>query len=166
MAGWGGAVGLIFSQPEAVGGGAGRLLVYKLGGTKTLPAREIERVFPEPPKRKGSDESIRSGQALFQIHCTRCHGVNAMGTGVVADLRYMPKGSHAIFDQIVYKGIFSSLGMVGFGDVLNLEQVEDIHNFVIDAANDKWEDELSSDWWINTREWIYDKIGILAAWVI
>jgi quinohemoprotein ethanol dehydrogenase len=52
MAGWGGAVGLVFAQPEAIGGGPGRLLVYKLNGDTQLPVEPIVRPLPQLPMAK------------------------------------------------------------------------------------------------------------------
>ena len=159
MAGWGGAIGLLFSQPGAMGGEEGRLLVYKLGGTLVLPNRSIKKPLPIPPERSGNQESIKDGRVLYDLHCIRCHGFNLVSGGAIPDLRYMTKESHQVFDDIVRQGIFAPLGMVGFGDVLSKEEVIDIQNYVKASANDNWEDSQSSEWLINLKEWIYDRFG-------
>ncbi|MEO2176972.1 MAG: PQQ-dependent dehydrogenase, methanol/ethanol family [bacterium] len=160
MAGWGGAVGLIIAQPEAVGGGSGRLLVYKLGGKTVLPASDAPQApFPIPPPRSDDEESVARGSFLYNKHCFRCHGVGLVSTGLVVDLRYMTEASHSLFDDIVLKGIFSPLGMVSFADVLSTDDADDIHNYIIDSANNKYDDDQSFEWWINTRLWVYDKLG-------
>lgn len=166
MVGWGGAVGLLFDQPEAVGGGEGKLLAFKLGANETLEIEERIRLQPEPPARSGDAESVARGAALYNNYCMRCHGLNGIGSGVIADLRYMSPGSHELFDDIVRKGIFSALGMVSFADVLDEQETQDIRNYIIEAANDKWEDDQSSDTWIKTRDWFYDVIGTAVSWFL
>jgi len=89
----------------------------------------------------------------------RCHSINGIGSGVVADLRYMPEGSHKLFDDIVLKGIFSGLGMVSFADVLDEQDTADIHHYLIDVANEKWDDDHASDTWVQIRDTFYDAIG-------
>ena len=159
MVGWGGALGLLFNQPEAVGGGKGRLLAFKLGGELALEIEPKVMIQPEPPPRSEDDESIQRGALLYAKHCTVCHGINGIGTGVIADLRYMREGSHQLFDQIVLGGIFSGLGMVSFADVLDESDTKDIHNYVLEAANEKWEDDQSSEIWIDFRNGVYDLLG-------
>tara|TARA_R110002072_G_scaffold46082_7_gene127933 strand:+ start:16872 stop:18998 length:2127 start_codon:yes stop_codon:yes gene_type:complete len=159
MVGWGGAVGLLFDQPEAVGGGKGRLLSFKLGATAALDIEQRIRVQPEPPARSDNEPSIARGGALYNAYCMRCHGLNGIGSGVVTDLRYMNEGSHKLFDDIVLKGIFSGLGMVSFEDVLNKNDTADIHNYLIDVANEKWEDDHASGLWIDFRDSFYNLVG-------
>ncbi|MFT5011657.1 MAG: quinohemoprotein ethanol dehydrogenase [Patiriisocius sp.] len=166
MVGWGGAVGLLFDQPEAVGGGKGRLLSFKLGANEILDIEQRIRVQPEPPARSDNEASVAKGAALYNAYCMRCHGINGIGTGVVADLRYMTEGSHKLFDDIVLKGIFSGLGMVSFAQVLDEKNTADIHNYVIEAANEKWEDDRSSDLWIDIRNSLYDVLGKVASFFL
>jgi PQQ-dependent dehydrogenase (methanol/ethanol family) len=166
MVGWGGAVGLLFNQPEAVGGGEGRLLAFKLGATETLEIKERFVAQPEPPARSNDAASVQRGGALYNTYCMRCHGINGQGTGVIADLRYMGEGSHQAFDDIVRRGILSALGMVSFAEVLDEQDSKDIHNYLIDVANDKWEHDQSSEIWIKTRNWFYNVIGSAAAFFL
>ena len=167
LAGWGGAVGLLFDQPEAKGGGIGRLLAFKLGANKTLAsAQPAARVLPEPPAQEEDAAARSHGEALYNQHCMRCHGLNVTNAGAIADLRYMSEGSHKLFKDIVLKGIFSSLGMVSFSDVLSEQDADDIHHYIIDVAQSKWDDEQSSDAWIDTRDWVYDVIGRIFGWAM
>ena len=117
--------------------------------------------FPTPPARSEDQESVAQGAFLYGKHCFRCHGVGVIGTGLVADLRYMTPTSHKLFDDIVRQGIFSSLGMVSFSDVLTKDEAVDIHNYIIDAANDKLDDDLSPQWWKTSKLWVYDKVGAI-----
>jgi len=163
MAGWGGAVGLVFAQPEAIGGGPGRLLVYKLNGDTQLPVEPIVRPLPQPPAVTGDEAAVANGQVLYLQHCMRCHGIGAASNGVIADLRYMSQGSHDMFDEIVRGGIFSPLGMVSFADVLDEQQAKDVHQYIIAMANSKWEHDQSPAWVRDTKDWLFDKVGAAAA---
>ena len=88
----------------------------------------------------------------------RCHGVSLESAGAIADLRYMNEGSHQLFQQIVRDGLLSGIGMAAFGDVLSEEDVEAIHDYVVEAAHVKWEEDHASDWWKGLRDWTYDKL--------
>ena len=163
MAGWGGAIALMMNVPDSAPVRNGRLLVYKLDGAARLPATTTTISLPEPPPRRGTSESIGKGQALYNTHCGRCHGIALMSSGLVADLRRLTTEKHEAFNAIVLDGILSATGMVGFGDVLSETDVEAIHDHVLDAANTRWESEQSSPWWRETKAWIMDKVGAAIA---
>ena len=167
LAGWGGVGGLAFPQTMQ-SNGTSRLLVYKLGADLATPVNEPARLrlLQAPPASDASDASVVRGEDLYLRHCMRCHGSLIGEGGVVQDLRYISPGSHEIFDQIVLGGIYSPLGMVSFADVLNEDEVEDIHAFVLDAAHDTWAQQQQSDWWRDTKLWFYDRVGELAAWAL
>ncbi|XOV89115.1 MAG: PQQ-dependent dehydrogenase, methanol/ethanol family [Pseudomonadota bacterium] len=158
MAGWGGAVALTLNQPGSASAGNGRLLVYQLNASQTLPAARTRPPLPIPPARQGTEASIALGNALFNEHCVRCHGVTL--NSVVADLAYLGEGSHAAFQQIVRGGILSAIGMVSFADVLSEAETEAIHDYVIAVANDQYEETQASPAWQSVREKVY---GWLAA---
>jgi len=71
----------------------------------------------------------------------------------------MTQTSHELFDDIVLGGIFSSLGMVSFADVLSSDDARDIHNYIINSANDKQDENQSPQWWKDLKLWVYDKLG-------
>jgi quinohemoprotein ethanol dehydrogenase len=81
---------------------------------------------------------VRKGQKLFGDTCSRCHGVNAVGG--VKDLRFMPRDAHAQFKEIVIDGIRKDKGMVGFADILTVEDANAIHAYLIARANEDWKD--------------------------
>ncbi len=68
----------------------------------------------------------------------RCHGEDAIGG--VKDLRWMTKETHALFGDIVLKGIYREKGMVSFADVLGPEDAEAIHQYLIARANEDYQD--------------------------
>ena len=156
MAGWGGAGPLALKLPGSKAAGNGHLLVYKLGGTATLPEPSPRLTMPEPPEQTGTDETIAMGAVLYQKHCFQCHGAALNSNGVIADLRYLSPGSHESFQYIVRGGILSGLGMASFADRLSESEVDAIHDYVIYGAHQKWEEDHASDWWQNIRDWSYE----------
>jgi len=140
MAGWGGVFPLLMG-PFAKNGTKvlpdARVLTYKLGGKATLPPPKAAPQMPNPPALRFEDESrIQAGRALFNAaNCAGCHGLNAISGGVVPDLRYLAPKTHEQFALIV-KGLRSPKGMPSFNNVLNDEQIDLIHNYVIKRAHD------------------------------
>ena len=127
---------------------------------------EISKEMPKPPASAGSDDATNRGLHLYNIHCLRCHGAGLQSGGVIADLRYMSEGSHELFQQIVRGGLFESLGMISFADVLTEKDAEDIHHYIIATANRDWAAAQSSDWWQSIRNWSYDKAAVLLEWLM
>lgn len=136
-AGWGGGAGQIergagIELPRA----KARLLVFKLGGTKTLPPLPPQEPIPNPPPLRGTEAQIQKGAQLFADTCAQCHGHEAVGG--VKDLRHLTQETHAKFNDIVLGGIYKDKGMVSFADILKPEDVEDIHDYLISRANEDW----------------------------
>lgn len=57
------------------------------------------------------------------------------------DLRWMTPQTHAQFLDIVLKGIRAEQGMASFADLLDREQAEAIHSYLISRASEDWSDE-------------------------
>ena len=137
-AGWGGGAGQIergagIELPRA----EARLLVFKLGATKQLPPLPPQASAPpEPPPLRATEATVAKGAQLFADTCAVCHGQNAIGG--VKDLRHMTADTHAKFNDIVLKGIYVNKGMAPFADILNQDQVETIHAYLIARANEDW----------------------------
>jgi len=164
MAGWGGAGGLALPQERNVNG-TSRLLVYKLDGTAQHPVQETTQSFQEaPPPRSGSSESVQRGGDLYGEFCVRCHGPTYGAGGAVQDLRYISADTHKIFDEIVLRGAYTGLGMVSFADVLNSDDARDIQNYLLNAANDAWEQQNASGWWHEFTDGFYEWLGGVIAW--
>lgn len=160
LAGWGGVGGLSLPQTMA-SNGTSRLLVYKLGGTASHPVEPIVlRLAEAPPAATGTSEQIAAGSDLFAEHCLRCHGMNVGSGGVVQDLRYINNATHQIFNQIVLEGVYSGLGMVSFAHVLDEEQADNVHHYLIDQANLTWEAQNASGWWHDFTQWFYEQTGL------
>ena len=118
----------------------GRLLVFKLGGTAQLPP--LDEAVPLPPGPPAvprvSEDVIENGNALYHRICAGCHGIRAVGNGVIKDLRHMTAETHAAFDDVVLRGARERLGMASFADVLRPQEADAIHAYVIARANEDW----------------------------
>jgi len=112
----------------------GRLLVFKLGGTDTLPA------IPAPPPRTidlasvSSTGDIGQGKLLFHQNCVICHSSNATG-------RYLPDLqtstmllTDGAFRAVVLDGALAKDGMVSFAKFLTPAQAEAIRAYIIDES--------------------------------
>lgn len=166
LAGWGGVGGL--SLPQSINAnGTSRLLVYKLGGTGSHPTNPIELEMAEaPPATVASRESIDRGEVVYGEYCARCHGLAVGKGGVVSDLRYLDAATHEIFDEIVLGGVFSGVGMVSFADLLSENDVADVHNYLIAAAHQTWNEQNSADWWRTFLVWVSDVTAEFVVWVL
>ena len=125
-----------------VGGGAsarsryndGRMLAFKLGATGSIPEPVTPEVdIPQLPPLTASEEQIGQGAELYYEHCVWCHGMGPVGM-VNADLRLMTAETHERFAAIVRGGMLLDKGMDSFADVLDAEQAELVHQFVISRA--------------------------------
>ncbi len=166
MAGWGGAVGLVLSQPEVQHSAPGRVLVFKLGGQAKLPESSPQPSVIDPPDLVAGDGEISKGLGLYNQHCMRCHGVGAVSQGLVPDLRAMTRTTHDIFDAIVLEGVLAPVGMIGFKDVLTPAESEMIRQYLIQTAHKQQDLDNESSTWRAFRTWWFDQFGWLAAKMI
>ncbi|HUH03330.1 MAG TPA: PQQ-dependent dehydrogenase, methanol/ethanol family, partial [Kofleriaceae bacterium] len=124
MSGWGGAFALVGGDAARAAGVEardGRLVVFALGASGELPARRA----PEPPvalaaiPSTASAEQVREGFVLFNQHCAVCHGIGAVGGGVLADLRTSEARVFDGWGEIVLDGRYEDRGMPGFSQFLD-----------------------------------------------
>ena len=106
---------------------------------------------------------MKHGETLFNTFFFGCYGVNAVGGKAVPDLRWMAPSFHENFKPIVLDGALKGLGMVGFKDVLNEDDADAIHAFILDKANDAKEkrDNPDAEWWYNIKVNVYETLGDL-----
>ena len=120
----------------------GRVLAFKLGGTASMPTNAArDSRIPEPPALISSAEEIAAGKSLYNRHCFFCHGISAESSGVLPDLRQMAPERHAVFEDIVIKGIFSGVGMPSFREQLTPAQVADIRAYIVSEAQAAYEEQ-------------------------
>ena len=144
-AGWGG--GMAMAELRAGKGmhrADARVLAFKLGGTAQLPPLPPADPIPLPPPSTAAPEVIARGAQLYERTCARCHGPQAVGGGVIRDLRHMSPQTHAAFKDIVLKGTLVGLGMGSFADELSEADVEAIHAYLIERANQDWGESVAS----------------------
>jgi len=123
----------------------GRLLVFKLGGNKTLPIPNVrDNTIPEQKLMNASVEDIRNGESNYNQYCAVCHGFIVKSAGGIPDLRKMSAGVHGAFNQIVLEGLLASNGMASFSDVLTEQEVENIHHYVKARAHEDREVALGN----------------------
>jgi len=138
-AGKGGAYALfagIISNKSGKRPAANRLLVYKLGGTATLPANEsvthgAVAALPSKQDKAALEEGFRS----YSHFCATCHGDTGVSGSITPDLRYSPFLADDGFFDIVLKGSLKDQGMVSFASVLSRSQVEAIREYLIERHN-------------------------------
>ena len=115
----------------------GRIVVYKLGGTATLPKPNLAKTpVAKPPAASASPAVVSGGQHRYAQYCATCHGVDAISGGVIPDLRHSALiGDPAAFKAVVLGGARKNAGMVSFASVLKAEDVEAIRAYLISEAN-------------------------------
>ncbi len=164
LAGWGGSVGLSFS---VVGNSPenpytkGRVLAFKIGGKDALPEQTIVKRMPEPPEDVELDSAkIKEGNKTYHNYCVYCHGPGAISSPNLKDLRYMDAETHEQFTAIVLGGIMQHEGMPAYNEMLNAEDVENIHQYLIKVGRNALAHEQEASWWTSFKDFIY---GIFAS---
>jgi cytochrome c553 len=140
LAGWGGGYPLLQGQDSGKSGNernVSRMLVFKLGAKVNLPALPAEATpVLEAPPAKATAASVTSGDALFGRFCSVCHGENAVGGGVVPDLRRSPFIYVDAWYSIVLDGALREGGMAAFAPVLDRTQAAAIRDYLVDRAQE------------------------------
>ena len=121
----------------------GRILVYKIGGKAVLPKPNLTKIpVPQPPAQTASAAVVTAGQMKYQTYCVYCHGYNAIGAGVIPDLRYSALiGDSKAFKGVVLGGERKSLGMVSFASVLSDADADAVRAYLIQEAGRAYADE-------------------------
>jgi quinohemoprotein ethanol dehydrogenase len=110
-----------------------RLLVFKIGGSATLPpAPPVRRIAINPPTDAQPAAKVADGNYRFMAHCAFCHFANG---AVGPDLRTSALlRDEKAWKAVVYDGALAKRGMVGWSSVLNTEQVDAIRSYFISEA--------------------------------
>ena len=140
MAGWGGGFPLMEGKEAAKSGNlrnVSRVLVFKVGGTATLPALPPEQQLAlNPPPATADAATVAVGERLFGQYCSVCHGESAVGGGVVPDLRASSFLGNDFWYEIVLNGAMKDAGMAPFKSVLDQKDAAAIRAYVIKRANE------------------------------
>ena len=132
-AGWAGSLIIIGGGLAAIHDAPARMLVFKLGGTATLPQIE-PRAVPPPPPQTASADTVARGEAAYNKTCRICHGGGLISGGMIPDLRFMSAQTHQQFEAIVLGGARANQGMASFADVVSVDDAEAIHAYIIDVS--------------------------------
>jgi quinohemoprotein ethanol dehydrogenase len=139
LAGWGGVFPLATGEVSFKSGrvrNISRMLVFKLGGTASLPAIELaEEPLLSALPNTASNTTIHKGEQLFQRYCAACHGDVAVSGGVLPDLRYSGTLDNNEWFSDVLGGMLQSEGMVSFAKELSHEDADSIRAYVVFRRN-------------------------------
>jgi quinohemoprotein ethanol dehydrogenase len=115
-----------------------RLLVFKLGGTVSLPPAPPPPppLVLDPPPSIGTKETIEAGRQKFVSNCAMCHEPPAANRSVFPDLRYSPMLNTAEgFSAVVLEGLLQANGMASFKDRLTPAEAESVRAYLIERAH-------------------------------
>ena len=133
LAGWGGGGVILDAGLSAASHyeNLGRLLVFRLGADAPVPpvARKAQAFLP-PSFGADLTETERRGQDLFHDVCAICHGLIAVSSGTIPDLRQLDETAHRRFDAVVRGGILRNQGMPSFTDLLSAGDVAAIQVYL------------------------------------
>jgi len=137
IVGYGGAFPLTAGVPAPNPGANtnGQILTFKLNGEETLLKPKSLEAMATPPPSVADFATIAKGEYEFHEHCQFCHGAGAGGGGVIPNLLTMSEDTHKSFLGIVLGGAHKNKGMVSFKEMLNEEQANAIHEYIISQAN-------------------------------
>jgi alcohol dehydrogenase (cytochrome c)/quinohemoprotein ethanol dehydrogenase len=144
LSGFGSAFSLQAGKAAAQSGNIrniSRVLAFKVGGAATLPAAPpVQQLALNPPPATADAATTSAGDRLFGRYCAACHGENAVGGGVVPDLRASSFLGNDFFYEIVLNGAMKDAGMAPFKAVLDQKDATAIRAYLIKRAN---EDKVS-----------------------
>ena len=134
MAGYGGAWGLAGGLPDGPQRiqPNGRVLVFKLGGTGTLPPYESPDLAPaNPPSEAFTPQQIALGKEVYEGNCGICHGGGARSSGLIPDLRRSGALTDRVtWSEVVHGGILKDQGMVSFAKWFSKDEIEAVRGYV------------------------------------
>ena len=140
MSGWGGGYPLLEGKEAAKSGNirnVSRVLAFKVGGTAALPDLPPQApLVLNPPPATAAADVVAKGTNLYIQFCSVCHGENAIGGGVVPDLRASSFIANDFFYEIVLNGAMKGAGMASFAPVLSKDDATAIRAYLIKRANE------------------------------
>lgn len=146
--GWGGIYPLLMGGVARTGGwtvNKSRIVVFSLGGDKTLPPVNSKGFLPVRPPETFEGDQAKSGYGHYMDYCAACHGDNGESGGVLPDLRWSGAIRHADASyRVVGDGALTAYGMVGFKKNMSAAQIESIRQFLIQRANATYQREVDA----------------------
>jgi len=137
--GWGSAFALAagFAFDEKVTASVGKVVTFKVGGTKEIADSGLTPIEAAPKGDAfGSLAMISEGTVHYARKCAVCHGPLAVSSGVLPDLRWsMITGNKDAWKGAVLDGNLSANGMVSFSEYLTPDEAEAIRAYVLTQAH-------------------------------
>jgi quinohemoprotein ethanol dehydrogenase len=137
--GWGSAFALAagFGFDEKVSSSVGKVVTFKVGGTKEIADTGLTPIEALPKGDAfGSLAMISEGTVHYARNCAVCHGPLAVSSGVLPDLRWsMITGNKDAWKGAVLDGNLSANGMVSFSEYLTPDEAEAIRAYVLTQAH-------------------------------
>jgi len=137
--GWGSAFALAagFAFDEKVTSSVGKVVTFKVGGTKEIADSGLTPIEAAPKGDAfGSLAMISEGTVHYARNCAVCHGPLAVSSGVLPDLRWsMITGNKDAWKGAVLDGNLSANGMVSFSEYLTADEAEAIRAYVLTQAH-------------------------------
>jgi quinohemoprotein ethanol dehydrogenase len=136
MSGAGGSADLITrGSNQELAQNTGRLLVFRLGGTATLPPDPPAAAPANPPEQRWSSQAVSDGAETYGRLCSRCHGSGTRSHNVVPDLRRSPAlADQALWKAIVIDGVLQDGGMISWAPFLSPTDAESVRAYVASEA--------------------------------
>ncbi len=137
--GWGSAYALAvgFGFERKLPPSVGKVVTFKLGGTAIIA--DIDAPLIERTPRAdafGTEAQLNDGLVGYARNCAVCHGLFAVSSGALPDLRWSDySASKELWEAVIIDGALQSNGMVSFADVLSPEDVEAIRAYVVTQAH-------------------------------
>lgn len=135
LSGWGGGFALGAGEAAAVGGNRpgtpGRLLVFAVDSEGTMPTDDISEKEVTAIDMTVDTAIADKGSAVFHDYCARCHGANAVGGGVLPDLRESSQSMYGLLSQVLLNGILDRRGMPSFAGRLDTDDVSAIRAYLL-----------------------------------
>jgi len=123
----------------------GRVNVFRLEGSATLPARELVRLEMErPPTIRADASTVARGSAAYMQFCMACHGLGAISGGVLPDLRRAPSLHDAIVWRATVHGARLANGMPDFTEWVSAADAEAVRAYVAREAQTLYAEERAS----------------------
>ena len=136
--GWGSAFALAagLAYKESVPPSVGKVVTFKLGGNGVIEAPDLPMIDKTPKaQRFGSSADIQDGLVHYARNCAVCHGLLAVSSGVLPDLRWSDiSGDAEAWNSVILEGNLRDNGMVAF-DFLTRKESEAIRAYVVDQAH-------------------------------
>jgi quinohemoprotein ethanol dehydrogenase len=135
---------VIFTPPARVRDN-GRMVVFKLNGTASLPPDAPLAPPANPPEQIASRSDYDVGKAHYDSYCARCHGFDTQSANVIPDLRRSRMlTDKASWKNVVIDGALTDRGMVSWVKYLTVADAEAIRAYVGEQARALQQQEMGA----------------------